>query len=463
MFQSKDVAEQMTIFLTSPSEVSRNEAHTFLLSLQSSAEAWDICRQLMVASTAEIPLFLSSQIFYKKIQTDFSHLTEGQKQELKSYIYQLVLVPFSSSQVIKKICQSVAMVGVMGIGSFWEDFIIDILRLPRLELMLDILDCIPFCLEEFIIAKKIVEMIKTKLRDNIETIMNCLYLTITEKGYVPQVMQVIKNWRSVHIPVFKHSGLFNEMVKQLYMCNSHFALICEAFNTAVSLSSYAQIFQQSSFKANLAAYSSQIPPEYFNNLLLLVQALSEIPFLNAGESDIQRSGSELVISISNNFMFILLEPIRLWDVLQAITGHSNLSVCMSAIEYYYNLRDVLVPTQQVPVFIFEKLLLCIKSLALRCKFLSHEMFFKVMKQKSEDEDLTFMQFRISAEDAFYSVFLIFNKHHPEKGRGLIRELGGLLSERDEFNSEIFIFIMRSILLAITEHEEVQLLWEVKNN
>ena len=74
-----------------------------------------------------------------------------------------------------------------------------------------------------------------------------------------------------------------------------------------------------------------------------------------------------------------------------------------------------------------------------------------------------MQFRISAEDAFYSVFLIFDKHHPEKGRGLIRELGGLLSERDEFNSEIFIFIMRSILLAITEHEEVQLLWEVKNN
>ena len=463
MFQSKDVAEQMLIFLTSPSEASRNEAHTFLLSLQSSPEAWDICRHLMVASTPEIPLLLSSQIFYKKLQTDFSILTEWQKQELKSYIYSLVLVPFTSSQAIKKICQSVAMVGVMGIGSFWEDFIIDILRLPRLELVLDILDCIPFCLEEFIIAKKIVEMIKTKLRENIDTIMQCLYLTIIEKGYVPQVMQVIKNWRVVHIPVFQHSALFNEMIKQLYMCNCNFALICEAFNSAVTLSAYKQIFQQSSFKPDLSAYSSQIPQEYLNNLLILVKALSEIPFLTAGESDTERWGSELVISICNNFMFILFEPIRLWDILQAISGHQNLSVCMVAIEFYYNLRDAMVPISQLPAFIFEKLLLCIQSLACRCKILSHEMFFKVLHQKSEDEDITFMQFRISAEDAFYSVFLIFDKHHPQKGRGLIKELGGLISERDEFNSEIFIFIMRSILLGITEQNEVQLLWEVKNN
>ena len=463
MFQSKDVGKQMTIFLTNPSGISRNEAHTFLLSLQSSPEAWDICRQLMVPSTQEIPLFLSSQIFYKKLETDFSILTESQKQELKTYIYSLVQVPFGSSQVIKKICQSVAMIGVMGIGSFWEDFIIDILRIPSLELVLDILDCIPFCLEDFVIAKKTLELIKTKLRDNIETIMFCLYLIINEKGYVQQVMQVIKNWKVVDIPVFQHTALFNEMINQLYMCNCNFALICEAFNTAVTLSAYKQIFQQSGIKPKLAACSAQIPQEYLNNLLVLVKALSEIHFLNAGESDIEKWGSELLISICNNFIFILFEPIRLWDILQAICGHENLSVCMISIEFFYNLRDALVPINQIPEFIFEKLLLCIESLAFRCKIQSHEMFFKVIQQKPEDEDITFMTFRISAEDAFYSVYLIFNKHHPDKGRGLIKEFGGLLADRDEFNSEIFIIMMRSILFGITEHNEVQLLREVKNN
>jgi hypothetical protein len=90
------------------------------------------------------------------------------------------------------------------------------------------------------------------------------------------------------------------------------------------------------------------------------------------------------------------------------------------------------------------------------------MFFKVIQQKSEDEEVIFTQFRISAEDTFYSIFLIFNKHHVLKGRGLIKELGGLL-DGDEFNTEIFVFMMRSLLLGITEHEETQLLWEVKNN
>jgi hypothetical protein len=462
MFQSKDVADQMVIFLTSPNEVARNQAHSYLLSFQASAEAWEVCRQLMVPSTQEIPLFLSSQIFYKKLQSDFPFLSDAQKVELKRYIFSLVLVPFNSSQVVKKICQSVAMVGVMGLASFWEDFIIDLLRLPKVEVMLDIVDCIPFCLEEFIIAKKVVELIKTKLRENIASIMQCLYLVIKEQGYLTQALQVIKNWRVVHIPVFDHTGLFTELIQNLYMCNDNFSLICEAFTTTVSLSSYAQLFQQSSGKCSISSYSSKIPSDYLRNLATLIESLSEIPFLNAQEGDVQRWGSELVISIANNFMFLLLEPIRLWDVIQSITGHQNLSVCMVAIEFYYNLRDILVSLHEIPSFIFEKLLMCIKSLALRCKIQSHEMFFKVIQQKSEDEEVIFTQFRISAEDTFYSIFLIFNKHHVLKGRGLIKELGGLL-DGDEFNTEIFVFMMRSLLLGITEHEETQLLWEVKNN
>lgn len=463
MFQTSEVALQMSNFLMSPDESIRTNAHNYLLSFQSSPESWMVCRELMVPTTQDLALNLSSHVFYKKLQSEFFALPNPQKLELKDYVLGLVLTPFNSPVFIRKICQSIALIGVFGIGSFWEDFVIDILRLPKLEIMLDIVDCLPFCLEEFVVSKKTVEMVKSKIRENIETILECLYVTLKDKGYIRQVVQIIKNWRLINLPIFSHSGLFQELMRHFCMCDENFPLICEAFNTCVTLSNHAQLFQQSSYRPNLSYYTSQIPVEYLNNLLILIQALCQVPFLSSQNPDSQRWGSELVVSIGNNFIFLLLEPIPLWQVIQLITGHINLSVCMVAIEFYYNLRDILVSIPQLPEFLFENLLLCTKNLALRCKIASHEMFFKVLSQKSEEEEVTFMQFRISAEDAFYSMFLIFNKHHCEKGRGFIKQLGGLLAEQDEFNSEIFVFMMRSILLGITEHSEYQLLLEVMNN
>ena len=70
---------------------------------------------------------------------------------------------------------------------------IDVLRIPKLEVMLEIIDCIPFCLEEFLLSKKTVEMVKTKIRENIQSIMECLYITLKEKGYIVQILEIIKN------------------------------------------------------------------------------------------------------------------------------------------------------------------------------------------------------------------------------------------------------------------------------
>ena len=164
MYQSKEVAEQMQVFLTSSVEEARNLSHAFLLSFQSSPEAWGICRELMHPATAQIPLILSSQIFYQKLQSEFSSLTTPQKIELKVYLSELVLMNFSCSQMFKKICQSIAFVGIIGMNSFWEDFMIDTLRIPKLEVLLEIIHCIPFCLEEFSLSKKTIELLKTNTR-----------------------------------------------------------------------------------------------------------------------------------------------------------------------------------------------------------------------------------------------------------------------------------------------------------
>lgn len=461
MYHSEKVAEQMQVFLTSPEENSRNQAHSFLLSFQSSPEAWSICRELMVPSSPQIPLILSSQIFYKKLQNEFISLSTPQKLELKSYLSALVLLDFSCSQMFKKICQSFALAGILGINSFWEDFIIDTLRLPRLEVMLEIIDCIPFCLEEFMLSKRIVEMVKTKIRENIQSIMECLYVTLKEKGYIAQILEILKNWRIVSLPILSHSGLFQELARYMSKVDEDFPLICEALTNSISNTSYSQLLQQSN--SNIDLYKSQIPAVDLQHLLILSQLLIELPYLDHSDPNIQRWGSELLISFSTNFMFFLLEPSPLWGKIQAVTGHQNLSVCMVGIEFYYALKEVLVNLKALPSHIYEYLLLCVRALAMRCSFVSHEFFFKALNQKSEDEDVGFMQFRISAEDVFYAVYLVFNKHHCEKGRGFIRELGGLIAQPDEFTSEVFVYMMRSILLGISEHAEWELLKAVRNN
>ena len=126
---------------------------------------------------------------------------------------------------------------------------------------------------------------------------------------------------------------------------------------------------------------------------------------------------------------------------------------MVGIEFFYSLKEVLIGLEAVPGHIYECLLECIRYLAKRCSFTSYQFFFKALAQKPEDEEVGFMQFRISAEDVFYSVYLIFNKQHLEKGRGFIKQLGGFITPPDEFNSEIFIFMVRSMLLGITGGKE----------
>jgi hypothetical protein len=463
MYQSKEVAEQIQIFLSSPAEDARNSAHSYLLGFQSSSEAWGICRELMVPSTPQVVLILLSQIFYKKLQNEFQTLSVAEREELKTYLFNLVLENFSCSSMFKKICQSVALVGIIGINSFWEDFMIDTLRIPKLEVMLEIIDCIPFCLEEFIFSKKTVEMVKTKIRENIDSIMECLYITLNEKGYITQILDILKNWKIVTLPILSHVGLFKELVKYMTKVDQNFPLICEAFISSISSTPYSQLLQQSRYLGSSQAYINKIPPLELSHLVTLMQLLSDLPYLNSADPSTQKWGSEFLISFCTNFMFFLLEPVKLWEKIQEITGNNNLSVCMVGIEFYYSLKEVLVVIETLPVHIYEWLLLCVKALAIRCSFNSHQYFFKALSQKSEDEDIGFMQFRISAEDVFYAVYLIFNKHHPEKGRGFIKELGGLLAQPNEFNLEVFIFMMRSMFLGISEYREWELLQEVRYN
>lgn len=193
MFSKEEVAVHMQILLTSANEIERNSSHQYLLNFQSSSEAWGICQELILPNIPNIPLILASQIFYKKIQTDWHLLDTIQKQELKTYLLGLILLDFTNPQAFKKICQSLALVGILAINLFWESFISDLLKLPKLEVVLEVIDCVPFCLEEFNLSKKTSEFIKTKIREQVSEIMEFLYVILCEKGYLLQILEVLKN------------------------------------------------------------------------------------------------------------------------------------------------------------------------------------------------------------------------------------------------------------------------------
>lgn len=64
--------------------------------------------------------------------------------------------------MIKKVCEALAFVGVLTMNSVWNNFVEDVLVLDT-QLALEILECIPFVLDEFCIAMKTQMFIKSYL------------------------------------------------------------------------------------------------------------------------------------------------------------------------------------------------------------------------------------------------------------------------------------------------------------
>ena len=328
--------------------------------------------------------------------------------------------------MFKKICQSVALIGVIGINSYWEDFMIDILRIPKLEVLLEIIDCIPLLHRGVYPGQEDCGNDQDQVTGEY-TEYSRVPLPYVERKRLHRSgtgdSQELEDCQSSY---FKPPRTLSRTDQVYGRVDQYFPLICEAIINTISTAPYSQLVQQSRSGSTIAFYTSQIPPLDLQHIILLSQLLSELPYLTSPDQDVQRWGSELLISFCTNFMFFLLEPSQLWERIQGVTGHENLSVCMVAVEFYYALKEVLYSLESLPPHVFEQLLLCVRALAFRCIYKDYQFFFKALKAKSEDEDVGFMQFRVSAEDVFYTVFLVFYKHHPEKGRGFIKELGGLI-------------------------------------
>lgn len=269
--------------------------------------------------------------------------------------------------------------------------------------------------------------------------------------------------------MLSHSGLFERLASVLTdVDHENFISLCETFTNALNCSSSAQLLQSSRYTGNMQDYYKQIPTNEYPNIIKLIEIVLTLKpkFISHSDSATRRRGSDLILSICTNYLFLLIDSPyteALWVSLAELTSHSDISICMSSIEFYYELKEQFirnVTDLKSRPYIFGYLLRCAESLALRCRFTSQEHFLQALNEKSIEET-SFLDFRIAAEDVFYSLFMIFEKNHENGARGFLSPLGSLLNAPiSEINAEVFVFIMRGLLLGITETENFSTLEEV---
>ena len=467
MYTKDQVASQMEALLSSADEVTRNQAHEYLMKFQNSQEAWSVCRELLVPQTQHASLFLASQILYKKIQDEWHLLEVSQKQELRNYLLTLVGSPLNNPQAFKKICQALAMVGVLSITTFWENFIVDVLNLQLIEPILEVVDCIPHCVEEHCISKKVSEFIKTKIREAAPALLDFFCYAITDKGYLPQVVEVLKNWRGVTLPILGHNQLFTCLANSFAQKPYFLASLCETFVNAISSTEYSKLLLTRSYKGDISQFLCKIPQPDLKNLETLIQTTIQLApeTLYSEDEVLRRRFAELSTCIISNYMIFLFDTRfsdSLWELLTRVSSHQDLSICMTAIEVYYDLKEGF--TRNVEslegVQVFDKLKTCVETIATRCRYDSEEHYIQLTQSQS-DEEIPFQDFRISAEDVFYSIYIIYEKHNPNGGRAFLSNLSPLIqSPTSSGNSELFVFICRAVLMAITENSEYLVLSDI---
>ena len=206
MYSTEEVQGHFQTIATGANPALIAQANQYLVNFQASAEAWGVCRGLLLPQTEPQILLMATQTLYQKLRSEWHLLTDPQRTELKDYLLNLTTLQFPPA-VLRKVCQCLAFAGVNLSASLWEDFYTDILTLPRCETVLEILDCVPFIVSDLSIMRKTVELIKSRIRNQSPAILNYLCSVISTTAYFPQVLEVLKDWKELSLPVLSHTTM----------------------------------------------------------------------------------------------------------------------------------------------------------------------------------------------------------------------------------------------------------------
>ena len=206
MYSAGEVQSHFHTLATCADPALISQSNQYLLGFQASAEAWGVCRGLLVLESQPHVLLMAAQTLYQKLRSEWHLLTDPQRLEMRDYLLGLLALGLPANGH-RKVCQCLAFAGVNLSAGLWEEFYVEVLRIPRCETVLEILDCVPFIVSELSILRKTVELIKSRIRNQAEPLLNYLCSVISNTAYFPQVLEVLKDWRELALPVLSHKPI----------------------------------------------------------------------------------------------------------------------------------------------------------------------------------------------------------------------------------------------------------------
>jgi hypothetical protein len=467
MLGKDEVARHMEIMLTSHDNALRTASHTFLLNFQNSPEAWPICRELLVPSSSPSCLFLSAQLLYSKIKSEFNTLTEAQKQELSVYLYNLVKTGLNNPQAHKKLCEALTLVGLLTMNSLWEKFLSDILMLGRPEITLEVLDCLPYCIEEFCMSKKTKAMLKTKILDKAGQIMDYFMGVVTNRPECSlQVLEVIKNWKSMKLPILQHSQLITWLLQIFNLIDDNFPSACDVLLDAVNCSSTSFSLQELGLSSNYWNVLPETEKVNISNLISVIITDRE-RILSHEDEVFKKKGCELLTGICTSLMWITIEDTptsqELWNFLIRILLNDDFSLAVIFCDFWQEFKETALKSikdMSSRLWLLQIILNLSGLLASRCCFSSPAQYLELVSSK-DSEETTLIQYRINAEDIFLSSFLIYDTYAEGKGSVFLQNVASIiLPPVDPMKAEVFMFIMKSLIPSLTEKQNQVYLREV---
>jgi hypothetical protein len=478
MFSSAEVVRLLAQLHNPSSQQERAQADAYLCAFQESLEAWGVCRELIAPTSQEIPLLFACQVLYVKIKADWHKLDTSQREELKQYVESLLgqALPHSAT---KKVCQCYALIGMLLMTTSWEQFISHVIQTKPSEVSLEIMDCVPYCFDEFCMAKRSSERIKTLIGEQTQEILSYFDTLITSKGYLWQVLEVVKGWRLLKLEVLSHPGLTRTLLSALSdLTNPNFPSICRVLLDAVGNCKSAYILTgKLKLKPGMTLHDvlMQFPPYEKDSLLALAHVLGQLcsGVLVSADYDVRQAGVELIVGFatSNLAFFLWNDPLSasLWGVVDAVISSSEVEVAYHGLEFWSEFKDLLSSVryrQHVPDFsnrpwLFDHIVRHTGLIAAKAQYSSYDEFFASIKDTSE---VSLASYRNNSEDLFNSFFLLFEKFHPQRGRAYLSVIGQLLEKPvNVAKAEVFMLVMRSLLMALIDSDSHETLREVRLN
>mmetsp|Transcript_19623 Transcript_19623/g.36136 ORF Transcript_19623/g.36136 Transcript_19623/m.36136 type:complete len:479 (+) Transcript_19623:24-1460(+) len=469
MFASAEVALKATQLITSPHELERTQANAYLCAFQESTEAWGICRELIQPSSDEIPMLFACQTLYVKIKADWHKLDNPQREELKLYIDSLLTLPLTPN-AIKKICQCYAFIGMLMMATTWEGFISQVLQEKPFNIGLEVMDCVPYCVDEFCMSKRLSERIKSLISEQTQEILSYFNSLIVTKGCLWQVLEVIKGWKLLKLNIFSNPGLTQTLLTLLTdLSNPQYPSVCRILVDAINNCQSIYLFDgKATYKPGMTLEDTlnHYPPQEKDSILAFIQVISQVytGILTHPDFEIKQAGTELIVgfALANQALFLWNDTLsfNIWQVMDGVIGSEDIEVAYSGLDFWCEFKDLLFKNIRdlgnMP-WMFSHIIRHTGFIAKKAQYSSYEEFFASV---SKDSEANLANYRSSAEEVFNSFFLLFEKYHPQKSIAFLQIVGQLLEKPVSVsNAEVFMLIMRSILISLVDIEAIPTLRE----